>query len=116
MATQTKESKPREELQQIASSKPVETAEKNARPIRQFITKFNNDWVMNLASGLAFNILTAIFPILIALIAIFGFVVGGLAPGAEQQLINGIQSIFPPQIQAGHLLQPVFNSLNKNAV
>jgi len=60
--------------------------------------------------------LTAIFPILIALLGIFGFVVGGLAPGAEQQLISGIQSIFPPQIQAGHLLQPVFNSLNKNAV
>lgn len=115
MATQTKESKPKEAVQKITSSKPVEKAEKEARPIKQFITKFNNDWVMTFATGLAFNTLTAIFPILIALLAIFGFVVGGLAPGSEQQLINGIQSVFPPQIQAGHLLQPVFNSLNKNA-
>ena len=115
MATQTKESKPKEEVEKITSSQPLETAEKQAQPIKQFITKFNNDWVMNFASGLAFNTLTAIFPILIALLAIFGFVVGGLAPGAEQQLINGIQSVFPPQIRSGHLLQPVFNSLNKSA-
>jgi len=116
MATQTKESKPQEEVQKITSSQPLEKAKKEARPIMQFINKFNNDWVMNFASGLAFNILTAIFPILIALIAIFGFVVGGLAPGSEKQLINGIQNVFPQQIQAGHLLQPVFNSLNKSAV
>src|SRR2546423_5984252 len=115
MATQTKESKPQEAVQKITSSKPVKKAEQEAQPIKQFIAKFNNDWVMNFASGLAFNLLTAIFPILIALLAIFGFVVGGLAPGSEQQLINGIQSVFPQQIQAGHLLQPVFNSLNKSA-
>jgi membrane protein len=115
MATRTKESKPQEELQKITSSQPVEKAEKEARPIMQFINKFNNDWVMNFASSLAFNTLTAIFPILIALIAIFGLVVGGLAPGSEQHLITGIQSIFPQQIQSGNLLQPVFNSLKRNA-
>jgi membrane protein len=114
MATQTKESKPKEAVQKITSSKPVEKAEKEARPIKQFIAKFNNDWVMNFASGLAFNTLTAIFPILVALIAIFGLVVGG-NPAAQHQLINGIQSIFPQQIQKGNLLQPVFNSLNKSA-
>src|SRR6185437_5987453 len=115
MKTQKKESKPKEEVQKITSSQPLEKAKKEARPIQQFLTKFNNDWVMNFASGLAFNILTAIFPILIALLAIFGFVVGSLAPGSEQQLVNGIQNAFPQQIQAGHLLQPVFNALNKNA-
>jgi YihY family inner membrane protein len=115
MATQTKESKPQEELQRIQSSKRVKTVEKDIKPVQQFITKFNNDWVMNFASGLAFNVLTAIFPILIALIAIFGFVVGNLAPGSEQQLINGIQNAFPKQLQAGNLLVPVFNSLNRNA-
>jgi membrane protein len=114
MATQTKESKPKEDLQKITSSKPVEKTEQEARPIKQFIAKFNNDWVMNFASGLAFNTLTAIFPILVALIAIFGLVVGG-NPAAQHQLINGIQSIFPKQIQNGNLLQPVFNSLNRNA-
>jgi YihY family inner membrane protein len=80
----------------------------------QFINKFNNDWVMNFASGLAFNTLTAIFPILVALIAIFGLVVGGSA-AAQHQLTNGIESVFPQQIRSGNLLQPVFNSLNKNA-
>ncbi|HEX6481683.1 MAG TPA: YihY/virulence factor BrkB family protein [Ktedonobacteraceae bacterium] len=115
MATQTKESKPQEDVQKSTSSQPLERVEKEVQPIKQFIMKFNNDWVMNFASGLAFNTLTAIFPILVALLAIFGFVVGGLAPGSEQQLVNGIQSVFPQQIRAGHLLQPVFNSLSKNA-
>ena len=115
MATQTQESKPKEAVQKITSSQPLERVEKEAQPIKQFVMKFNNDWVMNFASGLAFNILTAIFPILIALLAIFGFVVGSLAPGSEQQLINGIQSVLPQPIRAGHLLQPVFTSLNKNA-
>ena len=115
MATQTQESKPKEEEQKKTSSQPLQWVEQEAQPIKQFFTKFNNDWVMNFASGLAFNILTAIFPILIALLAIFGLVVGSLAPGSEQQLITGIQNAFPQQIQAGHLLQPVFNSLNRNA-
>ncbi len=113
--TQTKESKLQEDLQRVTSSKEAKAAEKDVKPIQQFITKFNNDWVMNFASGLAFNVLTAIFPILVALIAIFGLVVGNLAPGSEQQLINGIENVFPKQLQAGNLLQPVFNSLNHNA-
>jgi membrane protein len=115
MVTQAKESKSKEEVQRIASSKDAKQVEKDVKPIQQFITKFNNDWVMNFASGLAFNVLTAIFPILIALIAIFGLVIGNLAPGSEQQLINGIQNALPKQIQAGNLLLPVFTSLNRNA-
>ena len=43
MATQTKESKPKEAIQKVTSSKPVEKVEKEAQPIKQFITKFNND-------------------------------------------------------------------------
>ncbi|HZU66564.1 MAG TPA: YihY/virulence factor BrkB family protein [Ktedonobacteraceae bacterium] len=115
MVTQAKESKPKEEIQRITSSKDVKKVAKDVKPIQQFFSKFNNDWVMNFASGLAFNVLTAIFPILIALIAIFGLIVGNLAPGSEKQLIDGIQNAFPKQIQAGNLLVPVFNSLNRNA-
>src|SRR5438094_7506533 len=103
MATQTREPKPKEAIEKFTSSKPIEKIEKEAQPIKQFLAKFNNDWVMNFASGLAFNTLTAIFPILVALLAIFRFIVSGLAPGSRQQLINGIQNVFPPQIQAGHL-------------
>lgn len=70
---------------------------------------------MNFASGLAFNLITAIFPILIAIISIAGFTIGRLDPGAETQLINGIKHVFPEPIQSGNVLGPALNSLSKNA-
>ena len=44
------------------------------KTIQAFWTKFNNDWVMNFAAGLAFNLITAMIPILIAIIAIAGLI------------------------------------------
>src|SRR5260370_36496263 len=69
-------------------------AKESAKTLRDFFTKFNNDWVMGFASALAFNLITAILPMLIAIIAIVGFTVGSLDP-AEQQLISHLQSLFP---------------------
>src|SRR5258708_15207384 len=93
----------------------VQTAQKGAKSLQEFWTKFNNDWVMNFAAGLAFNLITAIFPILLAIIAIVGLTIGRLDSTAQQNLINHILSIFPQQISSGGVLTPVFNSLKKNA-
>ncbi len=41
--------------------------------VKGWFTKFSNDWSMNLASMLAYNILTSIFPILLALLTILSF-------------------------------------------
>src|SRR5258708_24784850 len=41
-------------------------ARESAKTLRDFFTKFNNDWVMGFASALAFNLITAILPMLIA--------------------------------------------------
>src|SRR5579863_5613815 len=60
--------------------KVAKTAEKDVKPLQQFFTKFNNDWVMNFSSALAYNLLMAIFPIAIAVLAILGLVVGNLNP------------------------------------
>lgn len=60
-----------------------------------FFNKFNNDWVMNFASALAFNLITAILPILIAILAIVGFTVGNLSPATEAQLMDRLKIIFP---------------------
>jgi uncharacterized BrkB/YihY/UPF0761 family membrane protein len=87
-------------------------AKESAKTLRDFLTKFNNDWVMGFASALAFNLITAIVPILIALIAIVGFTVGSLDPAAEQQLISHLQSIFP---SSDTFLNFAFASLKRSA-
>jgi uncharacterized BrkB/YihY/UPF0761 family membrane protein len=45
-------------------------AKESAKTPGDFFTKCNNDWIMGFASALAFNLITAILPILIAGIAI----------------------------------------------
>ena len=72
-----------------------------AKSLMGFFHKFNNDWVMNFASALAFNLITAILPILIAILGVAGLIVGHLDPTAESQLINNIEKIFPSTGQLG---------------
>ena len=88
------------------------TVKQGAQTLQAFFNKFNNDWVMGFASALAFNLITAILPMLIAIVAIVGFSVRNLDPLAEQQLINHLQSIFPA---SGNFLSIAFASLKRNA-
>jgi membrane protein len=97
------------------TSEVKQTAEKDVKSLQAFWTKFNNDWVMNFAAGLAFNLITAIFPIVIAIIAIAGFIFEWLDPAIRDNLINSIQNIFPPPINQGNILGPALTSLSKNA-
>jgi len=113
MATQTK--MPSTSTEKHQSTGVVQTTGKEVKSLQAFWTKFNNDWVMNFAAGLAFNLITAIFPIVIAIISIAGFIIGGLHPTVQADLINSIQSVFPPQISSGDVLRPVLNALHKNA-
>ncbi len=78
-----------------AAQKDVQHVEKEAQPLIAFFTKFNNDWVMNLAAALAYNLLTAIFPIAVAILAILGFVLGHLSPGTMDSISTGLQHVFP---------------------
>ncbi len=114
MASQTRASKPKEELQELTTSEAGETVEKEVRPIQQFFMKFGNDWVMGFASGLAFNLLSAIFPIFIALITIFGLIVDTLDPGAKNLLITNIQNVFPPPLNQENVLQPALNAIHRS--
>jgi membrane protein len=103
MATKTQDSEKNklvEALQSAEKTPAVQTAQKNVKPIAEFFTKFSNDWVMNLAAALAYNLMMAIFPIVLALLAIFGTIVGTLDPQATTSLINSIKSAFPAQTSA----------------
>jgi len=85
---------------------------KSTRSLRDFFNKFNNDWAMGFASALAFNLITAILPILMAIVAIIGFTIGNLDPAAEQQLTANLQSLFP---DSGTFLSIAFAALKRNA-
>src|SRR5579863_1835881 len=98
----------------MASSEDGETDEKEGWPIQQFFMKFGNDWVMGFASGLAFNLLAAIFPIFIALISIFGLIIGGLDASAKNLLITNIQNVFPPPLNQQNILQPALNAIHRS--
>ncbi len=93
----------------------VRTGAKGFKSLLAFITKFNNDWVLSLASGLAFNLMVAIIPIIIAMIALAGFIYGGLNPAIQEQLIHHIQSIFPPPIPSQEIVGLALNTLNQDA-
>ncbi len=115
MATETKTHESAPDTKQEVVSGVEHTAKKEVKPLQGFFTKFNNDWVMNFASGLAFNLLTSIFPIVIAIISIAGFFVGSLDPTGKQMLIDNITHAFPPPISNQNVLQPALNSLSKEA-
>src|SRR6516162_3804855 len=103
--------------EKAASNTPgvVKTGVKGFNSIMGFIDKFNYDWVLGLASGLAFNLLVAIIPIIIAILALAGFIFGGLNPSIQEQLIEQIQQMFPPPIPSQEVVGLALNTLNKNA-
>ncbi len=113
MAIQTPESPRRTEPEKPSGAK--QAAEKGVKTLQAFWTKFNNDWVMNFAAGLAFNLITAIFPIAIAIIAIAGFTFGHFDPSFQGTLIHSIENVFPGQLASSHILQPALTTLSKNA-
>ena len=52
----------------------LQNVQKETKPLQTFINKFNNDWVMNFAGIMAYNLILAIFPIVIALLGITGLI------------------------------------------
>lgn len=75
----------------------LQNVQGEVKPLQTFITKFNNDWVMNFSGMLAYNLLLSIFPILLALVSIFGIIVGG---GARKSIVTSILSVLPAQVSA----------------
>ena len=117
MATQTQEAHTRTEpkLEQQKTSEAKQTVRKDVTSLQAFWTKFTNDWVMNFAAGLALNLITAIFPIVIALIALAGFLFGRFDPSVQGDLLHSIEQVFPQQLSSGHILEPALTSLSKHA-
>jgi hypothetical protein len=74
--------------------------------IAAFWVKINNDWIFNLSGLLAYNFLFAIFPILILVLAILGFVLGNIAPGTETLATDNIVRALPAGIGSARGSKP----------
>lgn len=79
-----------------------------------FWTKISEDWVMNFSGMLAYNYLTAIAPILLALLAIAGIVLGTLSPATYNSFVQGLASHFPAG-QGSSLVNATLSALRKEA-
>ncbi|WP_376795173.1 YihY/virulence factor BrkB family protein [Thermogemmatispora sp.] len=79
--------------------------------VQAFFVKFNNDWVMNLAAALAFNLLTAMAPLAVALLAIPGLLLGKAE--VRTYLSQVILSIFPRMTASPELIDALLRQLNR---
>jgi YihY family inner membrane protein len=86
--------------------------ERTLQGVLGFWKKINNGWVFNLSGLLAYNLLMAIFPILLVLLAITGFVLRSLSPDTYAQLISSLGATIPG---GAHLVQAVLQQLEHAA-
>lgn len=101
-------------LSEAEEHEAVRVAVTDAKTFAEFWLKFLNDWIPNFASGLAYNLLMAMFPIVIALGAIIGFVSGKLTPDDQRELVTNLSAIFP-SVLGQNILTPALVILNKDA-
>jgi membrane protein len=68
--------------------------------VRTFVQKFANDWSMNLASMMAYSLITAIFPILLAILSIVGMVLHAFLDRHIDDLARALTSVFPGRLHS----------------
>jgi membrane protein len=87
------------------------------KPFLRFWRKVSNDWVFNLSGLLAYNILMSIFPMLLALLALSGFIIGAISPGSEQALVRAIANALPGGSSGtgGVVVHAVLHNLQRQA-
>ena len=77
----------------VGANGPMEALSKDVKPLQGFIVKLNNDWVLNLACIMAYNMLMAMLPIALALVAILSFFLGNSS--IRTTVIRQITALFP---------------------
>lgn len=97
---------------QRGASQAAHAAARSAGSFKDFIKKIQNDWVTHLAQALAFSILTALVPIAVFLLGIFGVFVGSLSKSASQQFTNHLtEALKGSPLSSGDVVQSAVNKL-----
>ena len=100
---------------QAVSRNLLGDVQKGSRPLQDLFNKFNNDWDMTSASGLAYNLMTAMVPIVIALVAVLGLTVGSLDANASHDLTTRIEQLLPTSLHATDIINVALKSLSQRA-
>ena len=77
----------------IRSTEFFRDGQRHTRPARRFFRKFMNDWSLDFAGMLAYNLMIALLPIAVALFGILGLVLKNY-PDAQQDVKNKIINSF----------------------
>ncbi|SRR5579884_425780 len=96
-------------------SAALSTLEKGVQPLATFWTKFNNDWSWNNAAGLAYNLILAVFPIVVTLLSMLGFFLNTLDPGVYQSVLDRMTSSFSALREAKPIVAAAFQQVRKDA-
>jgi len=81
--------------------------------IKTFGQKFSNDWSMNMVSLLTYNLLTTIFPLLLAILTAAFYVLGSLSPQAFHEVVTKMSSALPSSMTAAINLKDLQGNLVK---
>jgi uncharacterized BrkB/YihY/UPF0761 family membrane protein len=81
-------------IDNIKSTTAFQQSQQTTKPVRRFIRKFLNDWSLNFAAMLAYNLLIALLPIAVALFGILGLVLKNY-PTAQEDVKHKIINSFP---------------------
>jgi len=90
MATNARQ---RGKTHKTGAASPMERFSNDVKPVQGFIVKLNNDWVLNLACIIAYNLLMAMLPIALALVAILSTFLGNNS--IRTKVIQQVTSLFP---------------------
>jgi uncharacterized BrkB/YihY/UPF0761 family membrane protein len=100
-------------LTEAETHQTVQVALLDTKTFGNFWLKVLNDWTLNFASGIAYSLLTAMFPTVIVLLIIIGFV--SRNPQNQQNLLNQLNAIFPNILASQNVLGPALDLIRKDA-
>jgi len=101
-----------ESVKHTRKSQTKNKAQEKLAPLREFLTKFTNDWSMTFAGALAYSLLTAVVPIIIAMISILGFLLG---PRQIHDILQTTIKILPALSSQQDVIQHSLNQLSNQA-
>jgi len=96
----------------VKKAQMVKKVQEKLAPLQEFFTKFNNDWSMTFGGALAYSLLTAIVPIVIAMISILGFALG---PRQIHDILQTTIKILPALSSQQGIIQHSLNQLSSQA-
>jgi YihY family inner membrane protein len=98
-------------------SAAVQNVEKDVKPLQALLKKFSNDWSMNLAAALAYNLLLTTVPVVAAMLAILGLVLGSFGGDASTFMTNVLTGALPQSkaFNAAAIVQGVQQNLARSS-